>query len=148
MWLWNRNTEYLAYVRLNGMVFMLRFVWRTVWNIDVLVSLKCRQITLTFDIAVSYVSCANLTPYALQWRNNERDGVSKYRRLDYLPNCLFRRRSKLRASGLYEANPPVTGGFPSQRARNAENTSIRWRPHMEWWNDNYVQTVVLIRWQR
>ena len=28
------------------------------------------------------------------WRHNERDGVSNYRRLDYLLNCLFRRGSK------------------------------------------------------
>ena len=31
---------------------------------------------------------------ALQWRHNERDGVSNHRRLDCLLKCLFRRRSK------------------------------------------------------
>ena len=36
---------------------------------------------------------------------------------------------KLRATGLFEGNPPVNGGFPSQRASNAENVSIRWRHH-------------------
>ena len=55
----------------------------------------------------------------LQWRHDERDGVSSYRRLDCLLNHLFRRRSnktsKLRVTGLCEGNPPVTGGFPSQR---------------------------------
>ena len=30
-----------------------------------------------------------------------------------------------------ERNPPVTGGFPSQRAINAENVSMSWR-HREW----------------
>ena len=30
---------------------------------------------------------------SLQWRNNERDGVSNHRRLDCLLNCLFRRVS-------------------------------------------------------
>ena len=30
---------------------------------------------------------------------------------------------------LCEGNPPVTGGFPSQRASNAENASIWWRHH-------------------
>ena len=48
-------------------------------------------------------------------------------------NRLFRRRSKkiskLRVTGLCEENPPVTSGFPSQRASNAENVSIWWRHH-------------------
>ena len=61
----------------------------------------------------------------LQWRHNEPDGVSNYRRLDCLLNRLFSRRSKktlnLRATGIFEGNPPpVTDGFSSQRARNAK----------------------------
>ena len=48
----------------------------------------------------------------LQWRHNERDGVSNRRRLDYLLNRLFRRRSektsKIRVTGLCKGNPPVT----------------------------------------
>ena len=51
--------------------------------------------------------------------------VSNHRRLDCLPNRLFRCRSKkiskLRVTGLCEGNPPVTGGFPSQRVSDAEN---------------------------
>ena len=31
---------------------------------------------------------------SLQWRHNERDGVSNHRHLDCLFNCVFRRRSK------------------------------------------------------
>ena len=42
-----------------------------------------------------------------------------------------RRRSKkkteLRVTGLCEGNSPVTGVFPTQKASNAENVSIRWR---------------------
>ena len=61
----------------------------------------------------------------LQWRHNERDGVSNHWRLYCLFNRLFRRiykkTSKLRVIGPWEGNPPVTGGFPSQRANNAEN---------------------------
>ena len=34
---------------------------------------------------------------------------------------------KLRVTGLCEWNAPVTGGFPSQRASDAENVSIWWR---------------------
>ena len=49
-------------------------------------------------------------------------------RLDCLLNCLFKCRSKktskLRATGLYEGNPPVIDGFPSQRASHAENVSM------------------------
>ena len=62
--------------------------------------------------------------FALLWRHNERDGVWNYRRLDCLPNRLFRRRSKktskLRATAFCEGNSPVTGEFPAQRASNAE----------------------------
>ena len=62
---------------------------------------------------------------SLQWRHNERSVVSNHRRRACLLNCLFRRRSrktsKLRVTGLCKGNPPLTGGFPSQSASNAEN---------------------------
>ena len=62
-----------------------------------------------------------------------RDSVSNYQRLNCLLKRLFRFRSKktskLRVTGLCERNPPVAGGFPSQRASNAENASILWRHH-------------------
>ena len=38
-----------------------------------------------------------------------------------------KRTSKLRVIGLCEGNMPVTSGFPSHRASNAENASIWWR---------------------
>ena len=67
------------------------------------------------------------------WRHNERDGVSNRLRLDCLLNRVFRHKtkktSKLGVTGLCEGNPPVTGGFPSQRASNGENVSIWWRHH-------------------
>ena len=66
----------------------------------------------------------------LQWRHNERDGVSNHQSDD----CLLRRRSKktskLCVSGLCEGNSPVTSEFPAQRASNAENVSIWWRLHV------------------
>ena len=48
----------------------------------------------------------------VEWRHNERDGISNHRRLDCLLNRLFRRRSKetsvkLRVTGLCEGNSPV-----------------------------------------
>ena len=66
---------------------------------------------------------------SLQWRHNDRDGVSNHRRLYSLLNRLFRRTSKktsrLRTTGLCEGNPPVTDdGFPSQRASNLEMVPI------------------------
>ena len=68
---------------------------------------------------------------SLQWRHIERDGVSKYWRLDCLFNRLFRHRSKkkskLRVSVLCEGISPVTDEFPARMASNAENVSIWWR---------------------
>ena len=61
----------------------------------------------------------------LQWGHNERVDVSNHRRLDCLLKRLFSRKSKkttkLRVTGLCEGNPPLTGGFPSQKTSNAEN---------------------------
>ena len=65
---------------------------------------------------------------ALQWRRNERDGVSNRQPHDCLLNHLFGHRSqktsKLRVNGLCEGNSPVTGEFPAQRASNAKDVSI------------------------
>ena len=78
--------------------------------------------------------------YPLQWRHNERVGVSNHRRLDCLLKRMFGRRSKktseLRVTGVCEGNPPVTGGFPSQRASYAEIISISWRHHGSHWMRN------------
>ena len=71
----------------------------------------------------------------LQWRHNERDGVTNHQRIHCLFNRLFRRRSKktskLRVTGFCEGNSPVIGEFPTQRASrpNAENYSSWWRHH-------------------
>ena len=71
----------------------------------------------------------------LQWRHNEPDGVSNHQPRDYLLNRLFSRRSKetskLRVTGRCEGNWPVNGEFPTQKAFNVENVSIRWRHHVE-----------------
>ena len=71
---------------------------------------------------------------SLQYRHNERDGVPNDQPRYCLLNCLSKRRSKktpkLRVTGLCEGNLPVTGEFPAQRARNAENVSIWWRHHV------------------
>ena len=63
----------------------------------------------------------------LQWRHNERDGVSNHHPHDCLLNLLFRRRSKktskLRVTG-------VGSEFPSQRASYVEDVFIWWRHHV------------------
>ena len=83
---------------------------------------KCKYICVCMCVCV-YVS--------LQWRHNERDGVSNYQRFCCLFSRLFRRRSKktskLCVTGLCEGNPPVTGGFSSQRPSYADFFSIWWR---------------------
>ena len=84
------------------------------------------------DIEANYIAmCRWSNVCSLQWRHNERDGVLKHRRRDWLHNRLFRRRSKktsnLGVTGLRERNSPVTGDFPPQRVSNAENVSIWWR---------------------
>ena len=60
----------------------------------------------------------------LQWRLNERDGVSNHQSHDCLFNRLFRHRSekasKPRVKGLCEGNSSVTGEFPTQRASYTE----------------------------
>ena len=82
---------------------------------------------------------------SLQWRHNERDGVSNPQPRDCLLNRLFRRRSKktskLHVTGLCAGNSPATGEFPAQMASNAENVSIWWRHHA--WRCPSVIEVIL-----
>ena len=88
------------------------------------------------DIAIlmlrEFVSASVSTVEPLRWRHNERHGVWNHQHLYRLLNRLFRhtsmKTSKLRVTGLCEGNPKVIGGFPSQRANNAENVSI-WLHH-------------------
>ena len=58
----------------------------------------------------------NVWTISLQWRHNDRDGVSNHRHPDCLLNRLFRCRSKktsqLRFTGLCDWKPPVTVDSP------------------------------------
>ena len=74
-----------------------------------------------------------LTLKPLQWRHNERVGVS-----DHQPTIVYltvyskhrwKKTSKLSVTGLRAGNSPVTGEFLAQRACNAANVSIWWRHH-------------------
>ena len=126
------------------MDMLLTFSSHCQWNNWFQISLKCQlsfwiicplyhfwlnKLMCHVDVESS-LSCLSFR--TLEWRHNERNGVSNHRRPDCLFNCFFRRRStktsKFRATGLCEGNPPVTGGFSSQRASKAENILI-WRHH-------------------
>ena len=73
---------------------------------------------------------------SLQWRHNGRDSVSNHQPQDWFLNRLSSRRSKktskLRVTGLFAGNSPVTGECPAQMVSNAENVSIWWRHHLQW----------------
>ena len=70
----------------------------------------------------------------LQWRHNDRDGISNHQPYDCFLNRLFRLRwkktSKLCVTGLCEGNSLGTGEFPARRASNAGNVSIWWHHHV------------------
>ena len=89
---------------------------------------------------ISYTKCTATSRtlirrdrHSLQWRHDERDGVSIHQPHNCLLKRLFRRRSKktpkLRVTGFCVGNSQVTGEFPAQRASNAENVPIWWRHH-------------------
>ena len=62
-------------------------------------------------------------PMPLQWRQNERDGVSSNQPHDCLLNSLLRSRSKktskFRVTGFCAGNSPVTRELPAQMASDA-----------------------------
>ena len=94
------------------------------------------------NIAEKVLYCSVLHGFiTLPWRHNGCDSVSNHQPYDCLLNRLFRRRSKktskLRVTGLCAGNSPVTGEFPAQMASNAENVSIWWRHHDQFWVNSY-----------
>ena len=91
------------------------------------------QLSFVWRLCYRWINNLHKHYIALQWRHNQRNGVSNRQRLDGLLNRLFERRSKktskLCVTGFCEGNSPVTGEFPQQRANNAENVSIWRRNH-------------------
>ena len=59
--------------------------------------------------------------------SREHLGISDHRQLDCLYNSFRRDHLSSELQTFCEGKPPVTGGFPSQRASNAENVSAPWR---------------------
>ena len=90
--------------------FKLHF-WRTV-------VLRFEQRNISNRFHSSYIHCP-VGGHPLQWRYDERVGVSNHQPHGCLLNRLFGRRSKktskLRVTGLCVGNSPVTGEFPAQR---------------------------------
>ena len=138
IWMKNAITTLCSFKKFNKELWQLRILcgvyvfwtqWLMVdrWWLSVTVESSAGMLLGTADCA-----CKNNT---LQWRHNERDGVSNHQSHDCLLNHLFRRRSKktskLRVTGLCVENSPVTGEFPTQRANNAKNVSIWWCHHVQ-----------------
>ena len=90
-------------------------------------------------LVTPFASDVNVYAIKYEIRYNERNGVSNHRRLDFYSTVCSgidkRKTSKLHVTGLREGNSPVTGGFPTQRASNAENVSIWWRHQVTYHKD-------------
>ena len=56
-----------------------------------------------------------------------------------------RRKHQSSASLPCEGNPPMAGGFPSQRASNAENVPIWWRHHATSRAVTYIRSALILR---
>ena len=114
-------------------------VWVVVsWQLKKMARLRLPDITpwqfqQTVVTCLGFCALVSLSIVSLQWRHTWHDGVSNHQPRDCFLNRLFRHRwkktSKLSVTGLCAGNSLVTGGFPAQRASNAENVSIWWRHH-------------------
>ena len=96
---------------------------RKLWANNTVLQKYSLKLTIIANAFLEYI-VIKISCRAWHWRQNESNGVSNHRRVDCLPNHLFRRRSnktsKLRTPGLCAGNSPVTGEFPAQRASNAK----------------------------
>ena len=103
-----------------------------------------RHEALILNIFGNYASARCLSPIlhpmiqwerkyeTLQWCHNERNSVkSPAYGLFAQPFVRAQTKENVKAcvTGHCEWNPPVTGGFTSQRASNAENVSFWWSRH-------------------
>ena len=94
----------------------------------------------------SVIEKPRLRKCTLQWRYNERDGISNHRRIGCLLNrflwLVSMKTSKLHVTRLCEGNSPVICEFPTQRASYAANVSIWWR-HYDYLTYTVAYTVKL-----
>ena len=89
------------------------------------------QVSIETKFEIWSDSCVEIwrsTNTLLQWRHNGQRRLKSHA-LGGLFKLTSKKISKPALLALCEGNPPVTGEFPSQRARNAENVSIEWCHH-------------------
>ena len=114
-------------------IIPINLMWLVVLCLVFILNAKS-ELRHSLKLTHTYINKNLSPPMALQWRHNERDGVSNHQPQECLRNRFFRRRSKktskLRVTGLFAGNSPVAGEFPAQSSSNAENVSIWWRHHI------------------
>ena len=76
-------------------------------------------------MSLNYV--ITVTSYWVRWRH--KSPASRLFAQPFVQGAHQRKYQSSVLPDLFEENPPITGGFPSQRASNAENVSIWWRHH-------------------
>ena len=139
------SSKFLTYVRhfrkyfmgeIGWILFEFHFLFRRVKFTALLRVMACSEQATSHYMKQLWswlLTPTCVTWLSLQWRHNELDGVSNYRRLDCLFDLLFRRRSKttskLGVTRLCEGSSSVTDEFPTQRISNTENVSIWWGHH-------------------
>ena len=105
-----------------GLIYYLS-VWLTHWGLKKRLQMIFCKISVNQPVQKPVI--ITMTSYS---------DVSNYQPHNCFLNRLFRRRSKkiskLRVTGLWGGNSPVTGDSPAQRASNTENVSIWWSHHV------------------
>ena len=115
-----RDTGCILWIQILVYIILLPLQWCMQYRVIL-------EFVITAPDGISHVTIdtyvqLHLAMRSLQWRQNERDGVSNHQPHD----CLLNREktSKLRVTGLCERNSPVTSEFPALRASNAKKVSI------------------------
>ena len=67
---------------------------------------------------------------SLQWRQNDRDGVSNHQAHEYLFKAQIQENIKAPRPRPLWGEFTVTGEFPTQRVSKVEKVSIWWRHHV------------------
>ena len=88
-------------------------------------TVQCDLCECSSIIFMLNITCNTLYELSLQWRHNERDGVSNHQPHD----CLLKAQIKENIKAHRPLWGEFTGEFPTQRSSNAENVSIWWRHH-------------------
>ena len=96
------------------------------WNIaKVMVSLLSILCPYHYPISVYQPTTLTASINIITVMPHEHHGITKHWQLD----CLFNNLLRITILALCERKPPVTGGFPSQGASNAESISMLWHHH-------------------